>query len=461
MNAFFAVFKHESDNKDTVARIRRSLRHRFTQGGVVQTVDLRLRQTPRDQDRRRAPSRTPRPSRSTTLVHAGSRTGPLTPRSPTGSTPRGSRPALAAAPAAGPARCVPGPPQPDPQGGPGPQQEDEPAGSTRPAAGARSRPRRRSASSGAVPHLAFIEPARFDRVIALLTPRNAEVHRGARAGADTPARTSPGSGPSGRVSTSTAASAAGCTTTAGTGSTEPPDVLAGPATTPAGTRLTVRRARGPPAKLADAVLAAVASPARLRRRCSPRRCGSRSSGSGRPGRPTRRPGRPARTLDRQLVNVRTSLRDAGSARALIEDLDEARGRTGPAPRRARRLDRSPGRRSPSRPPVSSNPGAGGLRRAGPRLPRVRPADAAAHPADRGPPLPALSTAGTRSCGPLDARPGGARARGAGAWKGSPTCSAANWSSTCSTRRRGKRSGERVVALEVPGADRGQVAAGLG
>ena len=37
INAFFASFKHESGNKDTSRRIRRSLRHRFDQGGVVQT----------------------------------------------------------------------------------------------------------------------------------------------------------------------------------------------------------------------------------------------------------------------------------------------------------------------------------------------------------------------------------------------------------------------------------------
>jgi DNA invertase Pin-like site-specific DNA recombinase len=38
LNAFFASFKHESGNKDTSRRIRRSLRHRFEQGGVVQTL---------------------------------------------------------------------------------------------------------------------------------------------------------------------------------------------------------------------------------------------------------------------------------------------------------------------------------------------------------------------------------------------------------------------------------------
>jgi hypothetical protein len=38
LNAFFASFKHESGNKDTSLRIRRSLRHRFEQGGVLQTL---------------------------------------------------------------------------------------------------------------------------------------------------------------------------------------------------------------------------------------------------------------------------------------------------------------------------------------------------------------------------------------------------------------------------------------
>lgn len=36
MAAFFAVMRHESYNRDTAARIRRSLRNRFVQGGIVQ-----------------------------------------------------------------------------------------------------------------------------------------------------------------------------------------------------------------------------------------------------------------------------------------------------------------------------------------------------------------------------------------------------------------------------------------
>src|SRR5271165_257216 len=38
MNAMFSAYKHESYNKDTSNRIRRSLRNRFTQGGIVQTT---------------------------------------------------------------------------------------------------------------------------------------------------------------------------------------------------------------------------------------------------------------------------------------------------------------------------------------------------------------------------------------------------------------------------------------
>lgn len=38
MNAMFSALRHESANKDTSLRISRSLRHRFTKGGIVQTV---------------------------------------------------------------------------------------------------------------------------------------------------------------------------------------------------------------------------------------------------------------------------------------------------------------------------------------------------------------------------------------------------------------------------------------
>lgn len=38
LGSFFASFRHEQYNRDTAKRIRRSLRNRFTQGGVVQTV---------------------------------------------------------------------------------------------------------------------------------------------------------------------------------------------------------------------------------------------------------------------------------------------------------------------------------------------------------------------------------------------------------------------------------------
>ena len=38
MNALFSSFKHESSNRDTSQRIRRTMRNRFTQGGIVQTT---------------------------------------------------------------------------------------------------------------------------------------------------------------------------------------------------------------------------------------------------------------------------------------------------------------------------------------------------------------------------------------------------------------------------------------
>src|SRR5262249_54671397 len=38
LSAFFGVMRHEADNQDPSARIRRTHRHRFTQGGVIQTL---------------------------------------------------------------------------------------------------------------------------------------------------------------------------------------------------------------------------------------------------------------------------------------------------------------------------------------------------------------------------------------------------------------------------------------
>jgi DNA invertase Pin-like site-specific DNA recombinase len=53
LNAFFAALRHQLYNHDTAARIRRSLRHRFTQGGVFQCPIYGYLKTPgskRDQD---------------------------------------------------------------------------------------------------------------------------------------------------------------------------------------------------------------------------------------------------------------------------------------------------------------------------------------------------------------------------------------------------------------------------
>jgi DNA invertase Pin-like site-specific DNA recombinase len=59
VNAFFASFKHEMSNKDTSMRIRRTLRNRFDQGGVVQFVIYGIIKPPgakNDSDLQRDPS---------------------------------------------------------------------------------------------------------------------------------------------------------------------------------------------------------------------------------------------------------------------------------------------------------------------------------------------------------------------------------------------------------------------
>ena len=68
------------------------------------------------------------------------------------------------------------------------------------------------------PHLAFIEPARYDRVLRLLKVPTPSTSRGARA-ATTRVQAGRRSEPSGRGSMSTAASAAGCIVMAATGKT--------------------------------------------------------------------------------------------------------------------------------------------------------------------------------------------------------------------------------------------------
>ena len=62
MHSFFAVFKHESGNRDTAKRIRRSLRNRFNNGGVVQTLPYGYIKPPgakSDQDVKKAPEAEP------------------------------------------------------------------------------------------------------------------------------------------------------------------------------------------------------------------------------------------------------------------------------------------------------------------------------------------------------------------------------------------------------------------
>jgi site-specific DNA recombinase len=62
LHAFFAAMKHEQSNKDTSLRIKRSLRNRFVQGGVVQTTVYGYVKPPdakTDQDLRKDPAAVP------------------------------------------------------------------------------------------------------------------------------------------------------------------------------------------------------------------------------------------------------------------------------------------------------------------------------------------------------------------------------------------------------------------
>ncbi len=74
LNALFASFKHESGNKDTSKRIRRTLRNRFEEGGVVQTFPYGYIKPPgakSDADVRKDPDAEPVYEKWFSLLEAG------------------------------------------------------------------------------------------------------------------------------------------------------------------------------------------------------------------------------------------------------------------------------------------------------------------------------------------------------------------------------------------------------
>jgi DNA invertase Pin-like site-specific DNA recombinase len=176
MGAFFSVVRHEMYNQDTAARIRRSLRNRFVQGGVIQFVPYGIVKPPgakTDSELTKDPAAGPIYDRWFTLLEQGATYAEVAAwlneqGVPTGPHARSGRwdghlvrqttfnPLLKGMRVrnekmskrinkSGKRRSVKAPPN---------ERLERP-----------------------VPHLAFIDPARYDRVIATLRERNAKYRR--------------------------------------------------------------------------------------------------------------------------------------------------------------------------------------------------------------------------------------------------------------------------------------------
>ncbi|MBA4182135.1 MAG: hypothetical protein C0506_16235, partial [Anaerolinea sp.] len=181
LNAFFASFKHETSNKDTARRIRRTLRHRFEQGGVNQTFPYGYVKPPgtkSDADVRRDEAAVPVYDEVFRLLEAGISYAEIadwmnSQNVPTGEWNRNERwdgPMVS--------RVVHNPILK------GWRRRNQ-----RVSKRVNSTGRRKSIKAPpgeqmvrVVPHLAFIEPERYDRVITLLAARHRECARGRKAG---------------------------------------------------------------------------------------------------------------------------------------------------------------------------------------------------------------------------------------------------------------------------------------
>jgi DNA invertase Pin-like site-specific DNA recombinase len=181
-NAFFASLKHESGNKDTARRIRRSLRHRFEQGGVVQTLPYGYSKPPgarTDGDVATDPAAEPVYQEVFRRLEGGASYAEVADWLNAEGVPIG--PWMRAGRWDGPglARVVRNPILK------GVRRRNE-----RMSQRVNRTGRRKSVKAPpserllrAVPHLAFIEPARYDRLIAQLDSRHAACARCRKAGA--------------------------------------------------------------------------------------------------------------------------------------------------------------------------------------------------------------------------------------------------------------------------------------
>lgn len=315
MNAMFSAFKHESANKDTSLRIRRTMRHRFTQGGIVMTTTYGYIKPPgtrTDADLRKDPAAESVWDDVFTRLEGGANFSEVVDRLNDQGVLPGPYCRSGRWTAGMLSRAVRNP-----------ILKGVRVRNKKMSRRVNKTGRRRSVDAPPedrlerhCPHLMFIEPERFDRVNALLRRRNAKFTRG-KGGVDTrkdvPKKKTrwPGQhihcGVCGRLFRY-----------GGHGITE--HLMCGGAYDyNCWNALTVD---GPSAavKLTDAVLGAVAAMPDFdpvfteAMRAEVERL--RAAQDGRLGALNGRLG----TLDRQLANVRASLRDAGSSRGLIEDL---------------------------------------------------------------------------------------------------------------------------------------------
>jgi site-specific DNA recombinase len=180
LSAFFASFKHESGNKDTSNRIRRSLKHRFGKGEVVQTFQYGYVKAPgakSDADVTKDPAAVPVYETVFGMLEGGASYAEVADWLDENDTPMGkwtrskrwSGRMLA---------CVVK----------NPILKGYRQRNVRTSERENKTGRRRSVKalpsellSRHVPHLQFIEPARYDRLIAALAARHANCVRGGKA----------------------------------------------------------------------------------------------------------------------------------------------------------------------------------------------------------------------------------------------------------------------------------------
>src|SRR5262249_3876862 len=178
----FAALKHESGNKDTAKRIRRSLRNRFEQGGVAQTFPygyIKRHEAKSVADVTKDPAAEDVYEQWFSLLEAGATYAGVADWLTAGGVPTGEWATAEKWDGRMVSRVTHNPVVK------GFRRRNERRSRRRNGDGVRltekAPPRERLLVPA--PHLAFIDPARYDRVIAALAARHADCARGRTAGA--------------------------------------------------------------------------------------------------------------------------------------------------------------------------------------------------------------------------------------------------------------------------------------